>query len=161
MTSRFRDTKLSKTGNAPKDIIDLEHLMVKHTMYMPSTYTRDPNFGSFWSTTSRFEMHGCQNRNDRITQEWSWTLNGQKYPVYKRNLPPPPPKHTPPVQIWSVSLYAQPFSKYKIVENRKCTEWPQNDLGHLAVKITLYKVYTYLRRPNVGPLHCTTSIFKI
>ncbi len=25
---------------------------------------------------------------------------------------------------------------YKVVENRKCTLWPQTDLEHLSVKIT-------------------------
>ncbi len=25
-------------------------------------------------------------------------------------------------------LYDYPFSKYKVVKNQKCTEWPQNDL---------------------------------
>ena len=46
--------------------------------------------------------------------------------------------HTYTDRHWfsSVLLYDQPFSRYKVDENRKCTEW-QNDLEHLTVKRTL------------------------
>ncbi len=45
----------------------------------------------------------------------------------------------------------------KVTENRKCTEWPQTELGHLTVKTTLYTLNIYSRGPNFGPLRSTTS----
>ncbi len=36
----------------------------------------------------------------------------------------------------------------KIVENWKSTEWPQTDLGHLTVKVTLDTFHTYPWGPN-------------
>ncbi len=46
--------------------------------------------------------------------------------------------------IHSVLLYDQPFSRYKVVQSWKCTEWTQNDLEHLTVENTLY----LLKRPK-------------
>ncbi len=49
----------------------------------------------------------------------------------------------PPLsKVWSVSLYDQLFSRYRVIENRKCTEWPQSDHGPLTVKSTLYTLRT-------------------
>ncbi len=45
-----------------------------------------------------------------------------------------------------LSLYGQPFSRCKAVENwknRKCAERPQNDLDHLTVQDTLYTLSNY------------------
>ncbi len=44
----------------------------------------------------------------------------------------------------SISLCNQPFSRHKVVENRKCIEWPQNDLGHWTVNSTLYTIHWIL-----------------
>ena len=63
-----------------------------------------------------------------MAPEWPEALNCRKYPVYS----PPRPK------FHSVSLHDQPFSRCKVVENRKCTKWPPNDLNHLTIKSTLY-----------------------
>ncbi len=91
-----------------------------------------------------------------MTLEWPYPLNCQRYPVYTVHSPPRPKCH-------SVSLYDKPFSRYNVVENRKCTEWPQNDLKHLTVKSTLYilnthpKVKISLRfalRPAVFEIQC-------
>ncbi len=65
---------------------------------------------SCFARLQKSEMH-------RITSELSWTLNCPN-PVYTEYLPP---KN----KCWSVSLYGQPYSRYKVAENRKCTEWPQ------------------------------------
>ncbi len=40
----------------------------------------------------------------------------QKYPVYTKHLP------STPKNFWSISLYDETFSRYKVVENRKCTK---------------------------------------
>ena len=70
-----------------------------------------------------------------------WTLNSQKCSVYTKYLPKKP-------KFQSVSLYDQQFSRYKVAENRKCTEWPQTDLKHLTVKSTLHTLNTYPMRPK-------------
>ena len=41
-------------------------------------------------------------------------------------------------------------------QNRKCTEWPQNELKHLTVKSTLYTLHTYPCDPNFNPF-CSIS----
>ncbi len=51
--------------------------------------------------------------------------------------------HPRGLNFQSVLLYDQPFSRYRFFENRKCTEWPQNDLTHLSVKSTLYTLNTH------------------
>ncbi len=77
----FRDTSLSKIGNAPNDFY---HITFKSSMY---------------------------------------TLNSHLK-----------------TKFHSVSLYDQEFSRYKLLGNRKCTEWHQNDLHHLTVK-SKYSIY--------------------
>ena len=62
--------------------------------------------------------------------------------------------------IETVLLYDQPFSRYKVVENRKCTEWPQNDLNHLTVERTLYTMNTTPQGPNFTPFRSTTRRFR-
>ena len=73
--------------------------------------------------------------------------------MYTEYSPPRPKFH-------SVSLYDQPFSRYRFFENRKCTEWPQNDLKHLSVKNTLCTLNTHTRGPNFIPFCSTTSCFR-
>ena len=56
MTSRFRDTRSSKMGNAPNDPpTPLEHLTVKSTLFALNTYLWGPHFASFRSTSSGFQ----------------------------------------------------------------------------------------------------------
>ncbi len=76
------------------------------------------------------EMH-------RMIPKWTWTLNSQKYSIYTNYI------LTPEVQISVRFAMNQRFSRYKVVGNRKCTEWQQNELEHLTVKRTLYALYTY------------------
>ncbi len=57
-----------------------------------------------------------------------------KYPAYT--------EYSRQVSIYhSGSLYGQPFSRYKIVKNQKCTQWPQNVLKHLTVKVPVHTEY--------------------
>ena len=49
---------------------------------------------------------------------------------------------------------------YKDGENQKCTEWPQTELEHLAVKSTLCTLNTYPWGPNFGPFCSTISCFR-
>ncbi len=44
-----------------------------------------------------------------------------------------------------IFLYDQTFLRYKVVDNRKCTKWPQTELAHLTVKSTLHRLITNLR----------------
>ena len=59
----------------------------------------------------------------------------------------------------TVSLYDQPFSRYKVVENRKCPEWPQNDLKQLTFKSTLHTPNTNPRGPSFTPFRSTIARF--
>ena len=52
------------------------------------------------------------------------------------------------------------FSRYNVAGNRKCTEWPQTELEHLTVNITLCILNAYPWGPNVGPFRSTTSRFR-
>ncbi len=67
----------------------------------------------------------------------------------------------PEAQISLRFAYGQPFSRYRIVENQKCTrgQWPQNDPRHLTVKSTLYILNTHPRGPNFTPFCSMTSRF--
>ncbi len=53
----------------------------------------------------------------------------------------------------------QAISRYRLVKNRKCTEWPQNELNLLCVNSTLYTLNTHSRSPNFTPFHSTTRRF--
>ncbi len=81
-------------------------------------------------------------------------FNFHKYPVYTEY-------SSLRLQFHYVSLYDQPFSRYKIVENWKCTKWPNNDLNHLSVKSTLYTLNTHTLGPNFNPFALRPAIFKI
>ncbi len=54
-----------------------------------------------------------------------------------------------------------PFSstRYRVVENRKCTEWPQSDFTHLTVTGYLYTLNTYLGGTNFTQLRSTVACF--
>ena len=90
----------------------------------------------------RTELPACNIKNrkctwitSKIASDKINTLNCQKYPtcIYT--------EYVLPKAI--VSLWDQPFSRCKVVENPKCTEWPQTDLEHLTVKSTLHILKTY------------------
>ncbi len=70
------------------------------------------------------EMH-------QMTSNCTWTVNSQKYSIYTAYLPPRP-------TFSSILLYDQPFPRYKVAKNRKCTECTQTELEHLIVKSILY-----------------------
>ncbi len=115
------------------------------------------NFVCFalWLAVSKIQ--GCQiSEMHRVTPNWTWTLNSQKYLMYTEHLPLRP-------RFWSISLYDQPFPRYKLYKvgkNRKCNDWPQINLQHLTVKSTLYTLKTYPRGPNVRPFRSTISHFR-
>ncbi len=48
----------------------------------------------------------------------------------------------------------------KVVENRKCTEWPKN-INHLTVKGDLYALTTYPRGPLLVHFALRTAIFVL
>ncbi len=126
-----------------------------------STYNRSANVSQFHSTMSCFRdtrLQDCRKSEiHRMTPNWSWKLNSQRYYVYIKYLPPVPnfgPLHsTIRPNFSSVLLYDLPFSRYKIAENekfRKCTESPQTHLEILTVKGTSYTPSNYPRGPNLG-----------
>ncbi len=92
----------------------------KHNLYT-EFLPRGPNFTLFHYTTSRFRDKGCRNLEmPRMAPEWPF-----KHFTVKRVMNTL--KIHPKTQI---SL----FHSTTLVENRKCTEWPQNDLKHVTVK---------------------------
>ncbi len=90
-----------------------------------------------------------------MTSEWSWTLTRQNYAVYT--------KYTQRLKMWSVSLYQQSSSRYKVVaidkKSQKCIECPQSDFEPLTVKSTMYTLSTYPQGPNFGAFPSTASLF--
>ncbi len=97
------------------------------------------------------------------------TLNSQKCHIYvllstyPRGLVVIHVLLTPEAWLWFVSLYGKVLSRYKVVRNRTCTEWPQNDLEYLTDKSTLYTVGAsmYLpHRPSFVPFRSTGNRFS-
>ncbi len=80
--------------------------------------------------------------------------NCQKYPVDNEYLPQKP-------KYLSVARYDHPFTRYKVVEFRKYTEWPQTDLEHLTVKGTLNALNTYPETQSFIHFAVRPAIFKI
>ncbi len=119
--------------------------------YTLRTYPRSPNVGLFRSTTSRFQDTTLS--KIEMNPNWSWTLNTLKYSVYRytKYLPLRP-------KFWSVLLYDQRFSRYKVDGTRKCTEWLQTKLEHLTAKTTLHKKNEYLAAEAwiLVPFHSTS-----
>ena len=72
----------------------------------------------------------CNVKNWRSI-EWPHNEFGHfyKYPIYIDDLNPRP-------KLQCILIYCQPFSRYKVVQNRQCTIWPQIDLKHLTVNST-------------------------
>ncbi len=106
-------------------------------LYTLNTHLRGPNVTRFHSVTSRFPD----------------TRLSKKYNVHTECSPLRPKFHPN-------SLYAQAFSSYKVVENRKGTEWPQNDLNYLSIKGTLYTLITHPCGPNFAPFRSTIGRFR-
>ena len=126
-------------------------------LYIVSPYPRAPNVVSFALRPVVFEIQGWRKSElHGMTPDWPKTLNCLKYFVYTKYLHPytTPPK----TQIWTVSPNDQPFSRYQ--ENRKCTEWSQNDRNHLTVRSTLYILSTYSRSPNFGQFRSMVRHFR-
>ena len=89
-----------------------------------------------------------------MTWGWPWTLNGSKVPYIDTSYLSLRSK------VWSIYFSLRPASStYKVVENRKCTKWPQNGFEHVNVKSTLYKLSAYHRGLNFDSLGWMNSHF--
>ena len=136
---------------------DLEHIRVKSTMHIESTYSRGTNLCSFALQSAFFEIQDYRKSNKlemhRMTSEWPWKVKGTKYRTYTKYLPPRS-------KVWPASLYDQPFSRYNFVEYEKYTEWPQKDVEHLAVKSTLYTLPIYRRGQHFIPFCSINRRFR-
>ncbi len=129
MTSRFRDTKLSKIGKVPNGPIIPQ---ARNCQTYPVCAEYAPLRLKFhYASLYDQPFSRCKVVENPTYTEWfqndlkHWTIKSTQYILHTN---PPRPK------IPSVSLYNHPFSRYKAVENQECTEWPQNDLKHLSVK---------------------------
>ena len=153
-TRHFREISLSKIGNAQNDP---KHLTDKsYPVYTECSPPKPKISISFALRLAVFEVQDYQKLEMYwMTPEWPSAFNCQKYPVYIHLILTPRPK------LHSFSLCYHPFSRNKIVENRKCTEWPQNDLNHLTVTSALYTLNTYPGGPNFNPFRCTVARFPL
>ncbi len=78
-------------------------LTVKSTLYTLNIYLWGPEFGPFRSMISSFRDTCTRLRNSemhRVTPNWTWSHNSQKYSIYRyiKHLPQRP-------RFWSLSLY--------------------------------------------------------
>ena len=102
------------------------------------------------------EIQSCRKpQMYRITSEWHWTLNCQKYPVYTEYLP------LRPKYFHSLCCTTSHFWDVRLQKFGKCTEWPQNDLKHLTVESTLYTLDTYPWGPNFVRFTLQPVVFEI
>ncbi len=103
-------------------------------MYTLNTHLKAQISPRFTLWPAIFEIQGClKSEMHQMTPELSQPpLPFQKYLTLKSTL------YTinihPGFQFHSVSLIEKPFLRYNVVKNRKCTQWPQNDLNHLTVQ---------------------------
>ncbi len=68
----------------------------------------------------------------RMTPDWTWTLNSQKYSLYILNTP-----LSPKILVrFALQLAVSEIEYVQVAKNWKCTEWPQTE--HLTVKSTLF-----------------------
>ncbi len=136
-TSRFLRNKVVKNWKYtewPQD--DLAHLTVKKkesTLYTLNVCSRVPNFKPICCTSIHsFSWQGCRKPEMHwMTSDWPWTPNWQRCPCIHWTFTHQRPK------CWSVSLYNQPFLRYKVVENWKCTRLPQTVIEQVTVKRTV------------------------
>ncbi len=141
------------------------------------TYYRDPHHRQVSSTTNplitctlkvKQEAQGLDALLDKAQDEtqsfWKWEIHGMTPELlqafnftsilYTLNIHPWGPNVTP--------LYDQPYSRYKIVENRKCTLWPQKDLNNLSVKRThCDTLNAHPRGPNSPCFALGPAVFEI
>ena len=151
--SLYDHCKNQKCTEWPKT--ELDPLSVKKTtLYILNIFPRGPNFVRFTLQLGVSKIQGREKSEiHRMIPNWTWIHNNQKY-LYTLNT------HSRGANIWSVSLYDERFSRYKVAENQKCTEWPQTELEHLIVKSTLYTLNTHPWGLNCGPFCSTTSGFQ-
>ncbi len=125
----------------------LDHLLVKmNTSNVETSQYKGPRiFQSKVDTRSlKMEMH-------RMTPNWPWTINSQKYSAGTKYLPLRP-------KFWSILLYHHKKGRQKLEMHRKTT---QTKLKHLnTVKSTLYTLNTYSWGSNFGPFRSTISRFR-
>ncbi len=132
-----RYTKVSKNWKCTEwTQTDLEHLTVKIALYTLNTLTTGPNFSPFCSMTSCFPNTSLSKIRN-VPSDLRLALITQLSKV--------------PCIHWIVEPKAQFFLCFglgpvvfrcKIIENQKCTKWPQTDLENLTVKSSFYTLNT-------------------
>ncbi len=93
---------------------DRKHYKVKGTPYMCYSCPGVPNFAPFCSTTTHFRDRGHFETRAPNDPKMTWTLQGQRNPIYMLLVSPSPNVH-------SVLLYDHPFSKYRTFYNSPLT----------------------------------------
>ena len=113
-TSCFRDTRSSKIGNAPSDHkLNLdEHLTVKilymHILYLPQGAQTLVHFALRLAVSEIHVQGGQKSEMHRMTPNWTWTLNSQKYSTGIH---------------WILNPEAQILVHFALFRDTKCTRW--------------------------------------
>ncbi len=94
----------------------LEDFTVKRTLYIDSILIPEAQIlVRFALRLAVSEIQGLQKSEmHRVTPNWTWTLNSQKYSIYTKYLPLRS-------KFWSVSLYEQWFPRYRTFYNSPLT----------------------------------------
>ena len=122
---------------------DGEHSKVKGTPIYVLLVSS--NFSPVLFMTRGFRVTGHFKTGAPNDHNWFWSIQGQSYPIYVLLMSQSPNFHP----RCSLTNHFQD-TKISTRFHRKCTEWPQTDLEHSAVKNTLYILGTYLLRPKVS-----------
>ncbi len=156
MSSHFRETGLSKVGNAPNDIrLPWKFKSQKCPLCRPTISA--PKYQICVLSVLRpvvFEIKGRKSKKSKCTESPQADLQHLtvKSTLYIPSTFPLGPQF----------CYDLIYSRYKVVEigkKRKYTEWAQTDLDHLVVDSTFHTLRICHRGPNFAPFHCTTSRF--
>ncbi len=118
MTSHFRDTSLSKIGNAPTDL----RLPVKRSKFSSMHWILCPRATVFFRFTlyeqplSRYNVVENGKRTDwHQTDLGHWTVKTHQYALM---IPRPEAQS---FNRFALTYYDQPFSTCQVIKNRKCT----------------------------------------
>ncbi len=130
----------AKIRNAPNDPkMNLSTLQSK-VLYIHLVLTSEVQIlvrFALWLAVSEIQHVQGQRKSEmhRMTPNWTWTLNSQKYSLYTIYL------LTPGAQIlvrFALRLDVPEIQhvQFRVGEYQKCHEWPQTEREYLAVKIT-------------------------
>ena len=119
------------------------------------------NFGQLPSSQAEHQglWASCYNYCPRVSNFTSFRSTTSLFQHYKLKCSPYVLTVSMIPKFHSVSLYDQPFSRYRPFWD-KYTEWPQNDLEHYQVICAPYICYQYPWVPNFTRFRSMMSRFR-